>query len=567
LPPGDDELEQITECGRYRSASWSPDGKQIVAVHHAQSISELHLLNSEGVQLSVLWQGGDGVIVGQPDWSPAGRYLVASVFRPGQGWDIERFDLQLRQWQKITDDTFIDAYPQYNASGRQIVFSSDRDGSYNIYRYDFAGQQLQLLTRAVNGAFRPSQLNQDSPLYYLAYGANGYDVYRMDEASVIDSENLSIAVVTGTPDTHANTTGIYQAQDYSPWSSLAPRWWFPLLALEEEKTEVGFTTSGNDALGIHNYLLNAAYDTRNNWFAGSMTYRYGKRFAMGVSRSTDILYDTNGLFAVARKEDDAFVSYAFPWLKVDQSWNLVVAAVSRHDSDGRRAPGIPPQPDFRDNILGVAGLYDSSKNYIRSISANDGRDVRLMVESSDVWDSDYSGEVYTLDWREYLSLADQQVLALRFTRGYGSGRADNFELGGEETDVILAELFLPVQKSVIGRREYPLRGYTDGLPQLRGRRMQLASMEYRFPIGLVERGLMAPPVGIIQWAGSAFIDSGATWTEGDSPDEYLTGVGLELHADVSLFYGLNMKMRLGVASGLDQRLGEERAYFSLGAAF
>jgi len=217
----------------------------------------------------------------------------------------------------------------------------------------------------------------------------------------------------------------------------------------------------------------------------------------------------------------------------------------------------------------VVSIFDNPRQYIRSISANDGRSVRLVAESSDVIDSDFSGEVFTIDWREYLSLGGQHVLALRLAEGYGTEQPEPFELGGEENnfEIDVAVLNLAVGDPLFGSREYSLRGYAEGHPQLTGRRMQLASMEWRFPLDLVERGFMSPPVGLIQYSGSVFVDSGATWQTGHSPDKYYTGVGMELHADVNLFYGLNLRMRLGVATGLDEVIGDEQAYFSLGASF
>ena len=96
--------------------------------------------------------------------------------------------------------------------------------------------------------------------------------------------------------------------------------------------------------------------------------------------------------------------------------------------------------------------------------------------------------------------------------------------------------------------------------------MQLATLEWRFPGALVERGLMSPPVGLIQWSGSLFAETGAAY-EDNSPDDYFSSVGIELQADINLFYGLTTRMRLGYASGLDEVIGEDRIYFNLGASF
>jgi hypothetical protein len=96
--------------------------------------------------------------------------------------------------------------------------------------------------------------------------------------------------------------------------------------------------------------------------------------------------------------------------------------------------------------------------------------------------------------------------------------------------------------------------------------MQLAGMEWRFPGQLLERGIMSPPLGIIQWSGSVFAETAAAY-DGGSPDTYYSGAGVELQADINLFYGMTSRMRLGYARGLDENIGDERMYFMLGASF
>ena len=567
LAPGTKELKRLTECGRYRSATWSPDGRQIIAVQTHKSLSGLVLLDDQGTEIERLWQGEYGDIIGQPDWSPDGRHLVAAVFRPQHGWNIELFDMQQRQWQRITDDRAIDASPEYDASGESIVFSSERDGHYNIYRYVFADAELQQLTRVASAALRPSQHDRSSDLYYLAYSRQGYDLHRASPQQLLDKVSISPAAEPAAVPFSFAKADIESVHEYQPWSSLRPRWWFPITIMDDDKTEIGLTTSGNDAVGRHSYIVNATYDLDNEWLAGNVSYQYLQQYAFGVSRSTDVLRDQFGDFAVARREDSAYFNAWFPWRRYDYRFSLLAGVNYSHETDGRRAPGIPPLADFDDSMLGVAALFNNSQRFIRSISANRGRDLRLVAETSDVLSSDYSGEVYLLDWREYLPLGGQHVLALRYARGYGTEQPEPFRLGGEDTELELVDLLVPVYKPVLGRREFPLRGYATGWPQLRGRRMELASIEYRFPIGLVERGLMAPPVGVIQWSGNLFTDIGATWDQGSSPDDYYTGIGIEVDAELSLFYGLNLQARFGLASGQDEQIGDERAYFSIGASF
>jgi len=569
LDYNDNNIRRLTECGRYRSASWSADGEHIIAVKTDKGISHLHLLNNQGELLKVLWQGKDTDIVTQIKSSPNGNKIIAAVFRAGSGWNIEEFNLDTLQWRFITNDDYIDMYPSYNDTGNAILFSSDRSGRYQVYRYKNNSQQLEQLTRVASGAFNSVQLNEHTALYYAGYNANGHDIYELQNTQIISTEPVissdhKSSLTTGS---FLKNADVSEADDYSALSSLYPRWWFPFISLNNDRNEYGFSTSGNDALGIHNYIFNLAYDTTNNWLVGNISYAYANRFSLGYQRSTDILRTIAGDFAVARNVDDLFLSVGFSNPAIESNTRYQLGAVVSQSEDGLRADGIPPQQKTQDNLLGAAVLFNNSHNYIRSISPSDGRNIRALLETSEFLENDfYTGEVYTLDWREFLSLGHQNVLAIRLVQGWGTDQPKNFQLGGEDNDFHILDFISPISEPLFDKRKYALRGYAEGLPQLFGRRMQLGSLEWRFPGSLIERGFMSPPVGVIQWSGSIFVESGAAY-ESSSPDVYYSSAGLELQADVNLFYGLTTRMRLGFASGFDNDIGEERVYFNLGASF
>jgi outer membrane protein assembly factor BamA len=96
--------------------------------------------------------------------------------------------------------------------------------------------------------------------------------------------------------------------------------------------------------------------------------------------------------------------------------------------------------------------------------------------------------------------------------------------------------------------------------------MQLASLEWRFPLRRVERGIMTPPLALHQLSGSLFVDSGGVANEGSSPDVRRTGAGLELNTDSALFYSLRFNLRLGYAHGFDVE-GENQLYLRIGTSF
>jgi len=62
-----------------------------------------------------------------------------------------------------------------------------------------------------------------------------------------------------------------------------------------------------------------------------------------------------------------------------------------------------------------------------------------------------------------------------------------------------------------------------------------------------------------------FTDSGMAWQ--DTAGDAYASIGAELHADINLFYGITFRLRAGAARGLDDVIGDNRFYLSLGASF
>ena len=577
LDPAQRELKQLSHCGRYQAAIASADGQRILALKVDQGIGQLQILNAQGELQQILYQSRLSEVISQIKWSVDEQTVLAAVFRENRGWNIEEFSIASRQWHAITNDRHIDMYPSYSDGGNSILFSSERSGRYQIYRYTRGSDKLELLSRVKYGAFYPLQLHADSPLYYMGYHAGGYDLYRINQVTVLDelsAQPLSNPLPQSASSEQSSSEvtlseteiALAQPRDYSAWQSVYPRWWFPMLSMTEDSTEVGLISSGQDALALQRYSLILQYDIDNNWATGNVNYVYANRLALGYRRSYDYYRNASNQLALSRKDDDAYMLLNWHLPKLESNTWLKLGVLNSRSDDVFVASNQQPVGARYDRLVGAAALYSNSKHYLRSISEADGRSLRLIAESSDLLESDYSGEIYTLDWREYISLGSQHVLAVRLLQGWGTDQPELFRLGGEDNDYNILDFITPQSDAVFGKREYALRGYAEGLPELSGRRMQLAGLEWRFPGQLLERGIMSPPLGIIQWSGSVFAETAAAY-DGGSPDTYYSGAGVELQADINLFYGITSRMRLGYARGLDETLGDERVYFMLGASF
>lgn len=558
--------------GRYRYAAWSPDGKQLIAVHNALAENALHLLDANGKLIAELWRGDSGVTLSTPDWSPDGSSLVLSVWRPDGGWNLERFDLQQRSFKQLTQQSVIEAQPQFTPDGRAVLFSADYDGIYNLQRLDLESGAITTLTRVEGGAFTPTQATSDGPIYYSGYGCGGFDIYRLDQPQPLATASAP-AGPSGIPLPAAPLPAGLTQSGYAPYDGLRPRWWFPHLAIESGRVELGAMTAASDALNRHIYVVDAAYDFSNDLVVGAFDYiydRYYPVFKLHGERLNLGEYDGGDNLLRLRQSNLYMAEVVLPYLSYDRRISLHAAAIAERESDAWLGASVTPRPVLHDNLVGLAAVYDSTRRYPLSISRANGVHLQFVAEDSNALSgSDYSGATYTFDGRAFAALGNQHVFALRLAAGYGEESPRPFRLGGSGSD---AATPYPLDYASLGspfnKRSYALRGYSSGQAALSGTRMALASLEWRFPLKLIERGIMTPPIAIHQIHGSAFIDSGDAWQTGQ-PRHYATGAGVELHAEVTAFYGLlfdKLDIRSGYAHGFDAG-GGDQVYVQIGAGF
>ncbi len=574
--PDDGDETRITSCGRYRMATWSPDGKTIAAVKNHQAINELQLLDLDGKVIDTLWKGQAEETISYLDWSPTADIIVAAVFRADKGWNLEQFDIKTRSWSFITNDNAIATQPVFSADGKYVYFSSDHGGVYNIRRYDVASKQIVSLTNVIGGAFHPAVTADQKTLYYIGYTNKGFDVFRL----ALDTTSAQPAL----PKAEQTSTGVAQAEpepaktseveDYSPWQTVVPRYYLPVLFFDDTVSVAGASTSGSDILNRHNYFLGGAYDFKNDEFLGSVDYVYDRWwpvFKYHWSRDYSVSLDNEDKVIRLRTEDLNLAEIVLPFIGANYRLSFHLGAYKEKEKDSFVETGYASVGPYQDNVVGLAAVFTNTNFHIRGISTTEGRRIMLVAEDSDrLGNSNFSGKVYTADWREYIRLGGSHVLALRAVDGHGTGpNPRQFRLGGQ-TDTYFEPRLLDgaLVNSPFNRRDYALRGYNEGNSQLVGKRMRIYSGEYRFPIWRLERGAMLPiaPIGLHQLSGNIFYDSGAVWNNG-SPNKHYDGAGGELIADVIMFYDVAVRVTLGYAHGFDDTIGDDIVYLRFGSAF
>ena len=555
VDPDSGDVTRLTHCGRYHYGAWSPDGSHIAATRIDLGKSSLVLLDAQGGNPETVWTGEDGEILGGIDWSPDGEHVAAALWRPGRRWALEEFSLSTRQWQVLAQDVGDVADPQYMPDGKAVLFTSDAGGVYNLRRVERDGGALNTLTRVETGAFSPT-LGKDGDLYYLGYTADGYDLYRLPAASVLDvplvPEHRSYTTLPPAPHVEA------EQGEYSPWSSLAPAYWAPELGFGSHFALLGAATSGEDQLGVHAYSADLNYELYHGSLGGSLIYTYADRLQFLAARlyTYDDVSSSDHTLARIRREDKLQGLWQRPWPSLERTLTFSLGAAGESDRDTYDL--FTPLAAAKDSAAGIAFRWNSTQNWPVSISPDDGRDVTWVAESSDVFPSDFHGNAYRIDWNEYLRAGDEAVVTLRYLEGYGTPGIQPFNLGSA-TDPGYGT---PAAQLLFDRREFAFPGYPSGLTELTGRRMRLASAGLRVPLWRPEAGWRIPPIGAHDFSLRMYYDVGGTWDQGGRPAHYSRSVGAELVSDLSLFYLFNIRLVLGTAHGFDVG-GENQFYGAL----
>lgn len=134
--------EKLTDY-RAELLQWSPDGSQMVFMSNCENNCDLYLLNLSSH--SVVQLTNNGLYDAFPSWSPDGKRIV---FMSSRRTSFELYLLDLTcasapgtcedNLQRLTDNRDFDGFPLWSPDGRRILYSSQRDGDFNLYELDTA---------------------------------------------------------------------------------------------------------------------------------------------------------------------------------------------------------------------------------------------------------------------------------------------------------------------------------------------------------------------------------------------------------------------------------------------
>ena len=187
-------------------------------------------------------------------------------------------------------------------------------------------------------------------LVFVGYSADGYDLYSLPIAAFGSASTSNVQLPTSNapsaqlptsnsqPPTSLRATrqpALANVAAYTPWPTLAPRFWVPFFDVDGDDVVLGAATGGFDALGRHSYALSAGWTVPRNRLDGAVNYTYARWWPAlfaGASDDTDSWRDGT----VRSREITAGV--LLPWRKV--RWSSSVLAAASASSDDFDCAGV-----------------------------------------------------------------------------------------------------------------------------------------------------------------------------------------------------------------------------------
>ena len=633
------------EAGTYWAyPAVSPDGRWVAASRWTERRHDVVILDVAGRVTHEVTR--DRALDLAPRWNADGRYLVWSSDRTGipniLGAEVDPLTGAVGPPVMLTNLRTGAAFPSVDPAGEWLYFSGYHVDGWEVERVRFA-------PGAALPAPPPPARCDKGGVSHAAPPAPGA---ASDRASGDDAATGDVCAAragrlgstagadpgpvasTGSPagvtapdagDTAGTPSRDRESpvRDYSPFSTLYPRYWLPVIreplvtaktsvdGVEVPRTEipgyaVGGRTSGFDLVGRHAYEVGAQVFTSGGRGEGDVSYEYRGLGNPTIRVTASQAWDDDGVrvrrpaagaagspetfFVLERERRLAgSVRVRRPGVRLSTSLRLSAGLVrsdrevlddALRSTDGFRLS----RPGGLLSEYAVSFSVSTARSHAFQMGNARGAGLYLRARTRDDLDvpgalAGQGGFDLSVDdligrLRAYVPLPGPgfaaPVLAVRASGGMARGPGSQtgyFALGGASG----GDLPLPGTPTLLGGSVFfPVRGYETSTRS--GRFAWSTSVELRAPLALVNRGRGTLPLHVDRIFGSAFLDGGNAWGGASTAGEERPGLrallsaGVEVSTDLLVLYGVPLRLRVGTAFPLVERDGP-RHYVRVGLPF
>jgi len=157
-----------------------PDKRAGIAVQNdgpQNQLVWLELPEDNGrVAIRPITAAADGSQYADPAFDPSGERLAVSVWKPGGFRDIHVLDSHHQPLRAISWDRASDIEPFWSRDGRWLLWSSDRDGTWNLYAYRWSDGRVFRVTRLLGAARRGTLSPDGAHIAFQGYSSEGWRI-------------------------------------------------------------------------------------------------------------------------------------------------------------------------------------------------------------------------------------------------------------------------------------------------------------------------------------------------------------------------------------------------------
>lgn len=528
----------------------------------------LHLFDLVSKKIIETLRFSELVALGSASWSPDGKQIVISAAGISGNYDLYIWNVDEKTLKKITNDIYNDQDPSWSPDGNLIAFSSDRTpfgqhGVYNLFSYNLETSDIEYLTYGGNNYYSPDWSADGKWLMFATDIGGSRNIWMMQNDSkppremrkltnfttaafdptFADSSRILFAVFENYSfqiRTIENVYAIYDSSSTRRTVNILPfeEKWIPksIIGVSETKslkyideysldiaqsqisTDPVFGTSGgafvalSDLLGNEQYyflIYNTAQSQSEllnsfNFAISRISLTQRTNFGYGIFRFSGRRYDlTDPDYFYFERVFGGYFALSYPLSKFKRLES--VTSISNSEKEiietirGRKALFLSNSITFvHDNSLwGPTGPLDGSRFKI------------TFAYTSDIQYSNANYYSFIFDYRHYIRLTQRSAYAMRYWLFYNDGQeARRFFMGGN----------------------WDLRGYPRW--SLRGQKLWLVSHELRFPF-IDQITLKFPFFGLtfVGLRGAAFFDAGNAWDK--------------IYLETLASYGAGLRLNLG----------------------
>ncbi|MDZ7264474.1 MAG: biopolymer transporter Tol [candidate division KSB1 bacterium] len=578
---------QITRNMRAESPDWSDDGKKLLFVTTRDGTQNIAVLDLSSKKLTYLTRFRDGQQVFTPRWSNNSQVIIFSLSQ-GEGRQLAMISADGKTLKVLLADGNDARDPIFAYNGREIYFSWDRTGIFNIYSMDIFTKTKTQLTNVIGGAFMPS-VNKQGQLIYSQFTAQGYKIALMDKPQPVeekrteyvayhrpllqlasaDSKDIEL-IDRGISDRtiHYNDADIprYTSQAYDlTYGSLA---FLPRIMIDYGTTKLGTYVYSSDML--NRYDIFGGFAINRDWdydLFGIVNYRQF-RPTVFLEVYNRVLHHQEMDDLPLSETDTVFTNFKFKYnltevdlgldFKLNDENNLRPAFIynlyqasyqPEYKYRGQEFPTFKYRY-FIGRTLQLAWNYRNvTPSMTSEINPAAGRVISLRYNQEfnkflkdfkltryGTWTEafdDYNYSKLELDWKEYVPL---------FARGR---HALNWQLQAGWIDRPVHEFFNFYAGGLLGLRGYPFYS-------IEGRKLLIGRAAYRFPI-FNDMNWRLFHLHFDKLYLGTFFDYGNAFNA-DELDfaQFKKDAGIELRLDLFSFYSFPTRIFFNAAYGFDE---------------